>query len=99
MKALLILLSLLVVSLEVHAQNWSRTNGPVEDDILDLCIDSSGILYAVTPLGVNRSTDGGEHWTRPFLFPSTTAVGQITVGPQGHIIVSNNTNVFVSKDS
>ena len=70
MKQLLVLICLLAVALEANAQNWFRTAGPVEDDVLDLCIDSNGILYAVTPFGVNRSTDGGATWTRPFVFPS-----------------------------
>src|SRR5688572_21178660 len=98
MKFHLILLCFLVVSLDAHAQNWYRTAGPVEDDILDLCIDSNGILYAVTPLGVNRSTNGGGHWTRPFVFPTSASAGSITVAPNGSIVVSSGVNIYLSMD-
>ena len=80
------------------AQNWFKTNGPVEDDVLDLCIDSNGILYAVTPLGVNRSSDGGEHWTRPFTFGGQSSAGHIIVAANGSSILSSNRAIFVSTD-
>src|SRR5688572_17472978 len=99
MKCFLIFLCVIGVSLEAAAQNWSRTNGPVEDNVHDLCIDSNGVLYALTPLGVNCSTDGGEHWTRPFVFPVTSTSGQIMVMSNGLILVSTSSNLFILKDS
>ena len=99
MKALLILLSLLVVSFEASAQNWFRTMGPVEDDVHDLAIDSNGILYAVTPMGVNRSTNGGEHWTRPFRFPTIETISRVVVTTNGNIVVCAGSNIYVSTDT
>lgn len=99
MKQLLVLICLLVASLDASAQNWFRTAGPVEDEVLDLCIDSNGILYAVTPLGVNRSIDGGAKWTRPFLFPQVSSVSCIIVALNGNIIAGASSGIFVSRDS
>lgn len=96
----LILICLFVVTLEASAQNWTRTAGPVEDDVFDLCIDSNGILYAVTPLGINRSSNGGDRWTRPFLFSEladTTA--RITIAPNGNIILSATSGIFLSTNA
>lgn len=100
MRPFLILLCLLVVSLDAVAQNWFQTVGPVEDNVHDLCIDSNGILYAVTPLGVNRSTNGGGHWTRPFIFPDTSAQAKhIIVAPNGNIIASSVSGIYLSTDN
>ncbi len=98
MKQLLVLICLLAASLSASAQNWFRTAGPVEDDVFDVCIDSNGVLYAVTPLGVNRSTNGGAHWTRPFLFPARSTTGRITIAVNGAIVVSTDNAIYVSND-
>jgi hypothetical protein len=98
MKALLLLLSLLIASIEAKAQNWFKTAGPVEDKVFDLCIDSNGTIYATTPLGVNRSTNNGDEWTRPFLFPQPTTINRIVVATNGNIIASAAREMFVSTD-
>lgn len=101
MKVFLTLLLFLVAMPDAEAQNWTRTAGPVEDEVFDLCIDSNGILFAATRLGVNRSTDGGANWTRPFMFPPSTITDSIitlAVAANGNILVSRHDGTYVSAD-
>ena len=99
MKHILLTLLLCAGATAAQGQDWMQTNGPVEDEVLDLCIDSNSILYAVTRLGVNRSTNGGEHWTRPFLFPQRVQIGRVCIAANGNIIAAGDSLIYVSDDT
>lgn len=81
--------------------SWEPANGPSGGQVLDIVLNSRAHVFAcVEGVGVFRSIDNGEHWTRVNRGLTELSVSALTINSREHLFVGTKSgNVFRSLDN
>jgi len=85
---LIVLLTACAVVTQAQTSNWTwqATNGPYGGSITNIAITAGGVLYASSPSGLFKSTDG-TNWSSVTVSPYYNYFNDVRVAPSGTIYV------------
>ena len=70
-------------SVQLHAQNWEPTNGPLGGSAKAITINSAGDIFISSRSGIFRSTNNGDNWEKTSNGLTFTSVSSFLVNTAG----------------